>query len=456
MSEQARFEGDFFSYVSRHVWAPLWAKYEGTPYLRHLSHFQESQYWDRDAMLAWQWEKLTKVFRHAVTNTVFYAEKYKDCRLDSWDDLGKLPLLTKDEIRSRTGDMIAKGYDKSSLFRMKTSGSTGVSLELFMDEDSLQWKRGCTVRHDMWTGWRLGERVGAIWGNPEQYADWRSWLRNLLLLRHIPLDTLKMDDGIMDRYHDTLLKKRPTVLFGHAHSLYLFAKYCEKKGYDDIRPKGIISTAMVLHDFEREVLERVFGCGVYNRYGCEEVSLIGSECDAHRGLHVNMDTLVVEVVDGEGRPVPEGEAGAIVVTDLTNMAMPVIRYKVGDVGVLSNELCPCGRTAPLITSLQGRIADYVLLADGSYVSGISLTENFHMALPGVKQLQIIQEELERLTFKVVPAGEWAEEDAAALDGLIRKRFGESMRYDVELVASIQSEDSGKYRFCISKLGEHPF
>lgn len=456
MSERARFQGDPFSHVSRNLFAPLWAMYEGSPYLRHLKRFQKTQYADRDDMLKWQWEKLAGLFQHAVGNTAFYADKYKGRRLDGWDDLGKLPLLTKDEIRSSADDMIAAGYDKSSLFRMKTSGSTGVSLELFMDEDSLQWKRGCTVRHDMWTGWRLGERVGAIWGNPEQYADWRSRLRNLLLIRHIPLDTLKMDEGIMDRYHETLLEKRPTVLFGHAHSLYLFAKYCESKGYDDIRPKGIISTAMVLHDFERTVLERVFDCGVFNRYGCEEVSLIGSECDAHRGLHVNMDTLVVEVVDGEGRPLPEGEAGAIVVTDLTNMAMPVIRYKVGDVGVLSNAFCPCGRTAPLITSLEGRIADYVQLADGSYVSGISLTENFHMALPGVKQLQIIQEELDRLTFRIVPAGTWAEEDAAALDGLIRKRFGETMRYDVELVASIQSEDSGKYRFCISKLGEQPF
>ncbi|WP_319583451.1 phenylacetate--CoA ligase family protein [uncultured Pseudodesulfovibrio sp.] len=456
MSKQARFEGDLFSSVSRNFFAPLWAKYEGSPYLTHLKRFEKTQYADRDDMLKWQWEKLAKLFQHAVENTAFYKEKYKGCRLESLNGLGKLPLLTKDEIRSRSDDMIAKGYDKSSLFRMKTSGSTGVSLELFMDEDSLQWKRGCTVRHDMWTGWKFGERVGAIWGNPEQFADWRAWLRNLLLLRHIPLDTLKMDEAVMDRYHETLRRKRPTVLFGHAHSLYLFAKYCESKGYDDIRPKGIISTAMVLHDFERVVLERVFDCGVYNRYGCEEVSLIGSECDAHSGLHVNMDTLVVEVVDGEGRPLPEGEAGAIVVTDLTNMAMPVIRYKVGDVGVLSNEFCPCGRTAPLITSLQGRIADYVQLTDGSYVSGISLTENFHMALPGVKQLQIVQEELDRLTFRIVPAGTWKKEDATALDGLIRKRFGATMRYDVELVASIQSEDSGKYRFCISKLGEQPF
>lgn len=456
-----QFRPDLYSYVARNIVAPLWALKEQTPYLMHLDALKGASRRPFDDICLEQMHCFKDLLAHAYETTSFYRKSLDAAgvapeSIQSLNDISRIPILTKDHIRQNRDSMVSSTADESQLIPIKTSGSTGVSLQLFMDEASRQWKRACAIRYDMWAGWRLGERIGAIWGNPESRQNWRMWLRNTLLVRHVCLDTLKMDEKTMRRYCTTLRRKQPSILFGHAHSLYLFAMFLKKEGVYDIRPRGVISTAMVLHDFERALIEEIFGCKVTNRYGCEEVSLIACECEAHTGLHVNMDSIFFECVDSEGKPVPAGEPGAVVVTDLTNFAMPLIRYKVGDVARLSEDSCSCGRTYPLIESIEGRIADYIRTPEGQFVSGISLTENFAMALEGVKQLQIIQETHDSLKFRIVRAKKWNGSQVSKIAELVGERFGRSMQHQIEFVESIQSESSGKYRFCISRLEEAAF
>jgi phenylacetate-CoA ligase len=445
--------------VIRHVMAPLWAWKEKTPYLSYLDRLTAMKRRPLEEVHADQWQRLQRLLTHAVAQCDYYGTLFRQQGLAvedirSWDDFRRIPLLTKDDIRTNRDRMVDRTMARSLLIPKKTSGSTGVSLDFFVDEPSTQWKRAVTVTYDRWAGWDIGERVGAIWGNPEPNQHWRLWLRNLLLARHLFLDTLHMDDQTMRTFHRTLLRKRPVILFGHAHSLFLFARFMESNGLAGVYPKGIISTCMVLHDFERETIERVFGCRVTNRYGCEEVSLIACECPAGT-MHLNCDTLIVEFIR-DGKPVPPGEPGAIVVTDLSNYGMPFIRYKVGDVGIPSAaSSCPCGCTYPGMASLEGRVADYVVTPDGAYISGISLTENFATHLPGVKQMQIVQEQIDLLVFRVVKGESFSPATVAEIDRLARERFGGAMRFTVEYAESIQSESSGKYRFCISKL-PNPF
>ncbi len=448
--------GDFYSMVVRRVIAPLWARRERSPYLRYLERLEKAQYRHRDEVKEDQWRRFKRLLTHAYHNTNFYRERLKACGVTpedirSWEDLTWVPVLTKNDIRTHKENMVARNIPGNRLFPKKTSGSTGVSLEFCVDDASLQWKRACAIRHDRWTGWNIGERIGAIWGNPVYRKSLRGYIRNTLLERFLYLDTLKMNEKEMLGFYRRIKKKRPTLLFGHAHSLYLFARFLAASRLMDIRVKGIISTAMVLHDFERKEIERVFDCKVTNRYGCEEVSLIACECREHHGFHINADSLVVEF-SREGIPVQPGESGAILVTDLTNSGMPFIRYKVGDVGIPSSDrLCGCGCTYPLMDSLEGRIADYVVTPDGDYVSGISLTENFAMLLGGIKQLQIVQERIDYLVLRVVRGEGFSEGTLKEIGRLIALRFGGKMKHSVEFVDSIQQEQSGKYRFCISKL-----
>jgi phenylacetate-CoA ligase len=211
---------------------------------------------------------------------------------------------------------------------------------------------------------------------------------------------------------------------------------------------------MVLHDWQRRIIEEVFACKVTNRYGCEEVSLIACECSRHEGFHINADGVYVEVLRN-GRPVKPGERGSVVVTDLTNRAMPIIRYQVGDVAVPSQRLCSCGRGLPLLDSVEGREADFVVTAGEQLISGISLTENFALQVPGLAQLQIIQERVDYFRFRMVRGPEFGPASVERIAALVAQRFGPNTAYDCEYLEQIPQDPSGKLRFCISRV-ENPF
>jgi phenylacetate-CoA ligase len=451
---------DLLAPITRVVIAPAWAAWERSPYLHHHRGLLRTQFDSPDKTRQRQWQRLEPLLKHAADTTRFWRKRFQEAgltpkRIRSFADFCSLPLLTKADLRSCREELISEPYRNADLHHKKTSGSTGTSVEVFVDDEAQQFKRACTLRSDEWSGWRFGERVAAVWGNPEYLKrGWRGWLRNALLERCTYLDTLKMNSAAIEAFATELHRQPPSLLFGHAHSLYFLADFLKTRGSAGIRPKGIISSAMVLHDWERRTIEEVFQCKVTNRYGCEEVSLIACECERHDGLHINADGIYLEVLRPDGTPCVPGEPGMIVVTDLANRAMPILRYQVGDMGVLSDRRCPCGRGLPLLEKVEGRIADYVVTSDGEMISGISLTENFAVMVPGIAQLQIVQEEVDRFLFRVVKGREFGPRSLETIGALVTERFGPSTRYECEFVDRIPQEPSGKYRFCISKVMKH--
>jgi phenylacetate-CoA ligase len=446
-----------FEIFSRHVIAPAWAIWEWSPYLKQCEKLRKTQYGDRESLQGNQWRLAESLLSHAYRTTPFWRSRFEEANLTpgdikSFEDFSLLPLTTKSDLREKKTQLRSTDCPTRQFHQKTTSGSTGVSVEVIVDDAAHQFKRACTLRSDEWSGWRLGERIAALWGNPEYTRrGWRGWLRNALLDRRIYLDTLKMDESSLAEFAEALRRRPPSLLFGHAHSLYLFAEYVRERGGSAIRPKGIISAAMILHDFERRLIEDVFRCKVTNRYGCEEVSLIACECERHEGLHVNSDGIYLEILRSDGTHCESGEHGRVVVTDLLNRAMPILRYEVGDMATWSKETCSCGRTLPLLEKIEGRVADYVKTPRGEWVSGISLTENFAVLVPGISQLQIIQESLDRFTFRIVRGADFGLSSERRIRQLVAERFGSEVCYECEFVERIPQEASGKYRFCISKM-----
>lgn len=450
---------DLLAPISRNLIAPLWAMWEKSPYLSVYKRLLKTQYDPPDVIRHRQTERMRLIVDHAYKTCKFWKERFDSIGVKPEDireleDLRKLPLLTKTDLRTRLDDMISSEFpDREKLTHHKTSGSTGVAVNVYSNEESDQFKRGAVLRSDEWTGWRLGERKACIWGNPQYPKNWRGKIRRTLLDRsYVYLDTLKMDEEAMERFTEELLRYPPGMLFGHAHSLYLYAGYLKTKRPEaKIRPHGILSTCMVLHDFERKLLIEVFQCEPTNRYGCEEVSLIASECEKHEGLHVNADCLYIELINNDGSLCGIGEPGRLVITDLWNRAMPMIRYEIGDMSLWSEKTCSCGRTLPLLARIEGRVADYVITNKGEYVSGISLTENFACMVQGIAQLQIVQEDIDQFTFNIVKAPDFSEKTQDQLRELVQKRFGDAATFQCVYMDKIPQEKSGKYRFCISKV-----
>jgi phenylacetate-CoA ligase len=284
-----------------------------------------------------------------------------------------------------------------------------------------------------------------VWGNPEyRHFGLRGRITNHFVDRAIYLDTIGLTDDRIREFVAAVRRHRPGLVFGHAHSLYMLACVLNKAGIADIRPNGCISTAMPLHDYQRKAIETALGVTVTNRYGCEEVSLIACQCEKGKGLHVAAESVHVEV-KGEGR------TGPLLVTDLVNFAMPLIRYQIGDVATLSDTPCECGRGLPVLEKVEGRDADYVVTPAGSLISGISLTENFAVLIKGAAQVQIIQETVTHLRVRMVRDPIWDAESERQIRELVLKTFGPTMTYDLEFVDLIPQEPSGKYRFCVSKV-----
>ncbi len=434
---------------------PLWARWEKSAYLEHIAFLNKNQYRPSEDINREQRQKLSAVLGHAYQNCPYYQTVFSRVSSDPAQLMArfsKIPILTKEDIRKNKDQMCARNFPEEKLIPKKTSGSTGVSLELFMDVDCSEWRRAVAIFHNGWTGWKLGEKTAAVWGNPPPAANWRAFLRNALLERCIYLDTLGMDENDMAFFLKELARYQPTLMMGHAYSLYYFARFVEKENpAASFNLKGIISTAMMLYPWQREVIERVFGCKIFERYGCEEVSLIASECEAHTGMHINTDSLIVEFLKDDGRPAMEGEEASVVVTDLMNYGMPVIRYKIGDWAVYSDEQCPCGRQTRLIAKVTGRDADFIVTPEGKIISGISLTENFSLKIPGVEQMQIEQLRRDHLRIKIVRDPGFNEVSERLLVDLSKRTFGDMMRWETVFVDKIPQEKNGKYRFVISHL-----
>ncbi len=441
----------------RAVFEPLWDRYEGSVRLRTLRDLRRAQWRPQAELEAAQRQALQKMVAHACRTSPFYRDRFAAAGVDpsavrSIADLRELPVLTKSDVREHLGDILSADYRREELVPAKTGGSTGVALQVFCDRRGIERRAGAALLADEWSGWRLGEPMAAVWGNPPRPRTLKNRLRRLLKDRVIYLDTMRIDDQAIETFLEDWRSMRPGLLYGHAHSLYILAEALRDRGRR-LAPTGIVATSMMLIDAERRVIEEVCGRPVTNRYGCEEVSLIACECEQHHGLHLNIFHNVVEFLRDDGSPCSPGEDGRIVVTELINHGMPMIRYEVGDRGAPGDRACPCGRGLPIMERITGRTADFLVAQDGHRVAGISIIENTLTRLPGIAQMQVVQEELAHATVNLVPAADYDEATGRALVDALRGWLGEGLEVALNLVDRIPQEKSGKYRFTICRIAQ---
>jgi phenylacetate-CoA ligase len=453
---------DLYRPVCRFVTMPLWAAWERSPYLRILRAQRAFQYRGSQDILNVQFVRLQQLLDHAYQNTPYYKEIFdglgcgpKDIR--TWEDFERLPLLTKTVVRERAKDMVARNIRPERLVPGMTSGSTGRPLDFVIDEPCMQHQRATALLTAEWAGYRPGARMFTTAGQSTSppastpFGKLRSRLRTRLLERVTNLSTLQLSPSAMLQFHSELRRAPEPFLVGYAHTLSLFAQFLQEQRLAPIYSSGIISGGMPLHSHQRTLLEAVFHARVINRYGCEELGTIACQCERGGGLHINSWGKVVELLDREGLAVSPGQLGTIVATDLFNYGMPFVRYKMEDWAVKGDGECPCGRGLPLLSRLEGRDSDFVIRPDGTYVSGISLTDNFGAKIPGVRQIQLMQDQTDHIVIRVVVDGTFGAESRDVIQGLVRRYFGEKMRYTCELLPTIPLEPSGKARFVISKI-----
>lgn len=443
----------------RHVLYPLWAVKNRSRRLRYLAELEASQFSSRDALLDHQWRQFRAVVGEAYAHCAFYRRRFQEAGISPADirdrsDLDRIPTIAKEDVQEHGRDMISDQYSLETLHKDATGGSTGSPMQFYYTEDRLDSRVAATLRHNRWAGWEIGDRAGVLWGAPQdlrQSGRWNDRVRDWILDRRLLLDASSLTDESMAVFADELLHYQPKVLQAYSNTLALFARHLQARGIAGIRPQAIVCSAEVLTDESRALIEQTFDCRVFNRYGCREVAVIASECDRHSGLHINAENLLVEVLH-DGRSV-SGEVGEIVVTDLRNFAMPLIRYRIRDMGRMLDRQCECGRSLPLIELIGGRVTDFLVATDGRRVSGIVLATYVITNVAGIRQVQFVQTLAGAITIRLVRSADWDDAAAAELARQIRSYLGAEMRVEIDYCAAIPFEASGKYRFSISTLNQ---
>jgi phenylacetate-CoA ligase len=448
---------DLFAPMVRHLIYPLSVAKNGSPELRYLRALRRSQYYSPAQIEELRWARLKTILAHAFSTIPFYHRRFIDAGFHPRDihhpsDLVRLPPLTKDDIQRHQDELISREAFRPQLIADRTGGSTGAPLEFYYDRDRLASRQAATIRHNEWAGWRVGDKVAILWAasrDVPKALTWRQRIRRGLLSRTIVLDAAGMSEATLERFTKLLLSYRPHVLLAYANTMTLYARYVRDQGISIIRPASIVCSAEVLHEKDRAFIETTFGCPVFNRYGCREFSVIASECPTHAGLHVNAENLFVEFVRN-GRHVREG-LGEILITDLANRAMPLIRYQIGDVGTPLPEHCACGRGLQKMLMHEGRSTDFILTPSGLAVSGVALATYVIPTIPGLRKAQFVQNSRNHVTIKIVTDPHHVSATAERLSKKVREFVGSEISIDVSVVADIPEEPSGKFRFIKSSV-----
>lgn len=447
---------DIMSGLSRHVFYPLWDVWDRSRKLEVLRELSETQWLPLADLQEKQWAKLCETLTYVYGHCPYYRAAFDKVgirpeNITSPEHLCRVPLLTKDDVRENQGSLISDQFGVDKLILTKTGGSTGKALRLYFDKSCQEMRNAAALRSLLWAGWRFGEPQALLWGNPPVADTLKKKIRNALLDRVIYLDTMNLNEQTMSEFVSLCRRRKPTLFFGHSRSHYMFARFLLAEGVTDLRPNGVVSTSMMLMPHERSAITEAFQCEVTDQYGCEEVGLIACECEQHEGLHLNVDHLYVEFIREDGTVAEPGDEAKIVVTDFVNKGMPLVRYMIEDMAVLAARKCSCGRGLPLIETVTGRTADFLVRADGSIVAGVSLVERTLTNIKGIEQMQIVQERIDRIVLRVVRDVQYDDASEQELLGEFREVFGPQVQIDIEHLERLPQTSSGKYRFAESKV-----
>lgn len=448
-----------YSQLVRNVFVPLslWRRGE-LAQMSYLREYEHTQFLSPDSIRDLQWRRLRTLLIHAYAQCPFYRARFDRAGLTpsdlrGLDALRALPILEKRDIQEQGDDMVARHWPRDDLIRNQTGGSTGAPVSFYLSKARKCSRAAATLRHNRWAGWRIGDRGAVIWGAPRDRPSdtWRARLRSALLREPLWLDTANITEASLAEFHISLLRYRPRIVQAYARSAVLFARYLQNRGLSPHRPHALVTSAEVLEAEERRLLEDVFGCPVFNRYGCREVSVIASECPAHRGLHIMAEGLYVEIDTPRG-PAAPGEMGSILVTDLLNLAMPLIRYRIGDLGAWAAGTCPCGRGLPRLERVAGRVTDFLVGCDGRLVSGVFLATYVVAQRPSLGQVQILQHKAGAVTYRIKPGRDFQHQrDLEYLQTTTRRYLGGEAVIAIEVVEELPAEPSGKFLFSRSTV-----
>ena len=419
--------------------------------IRHLRDYETSQYWPRDRLQSTQDRLIREVVDAAYRGCAFYRELYDEAGVKPADirgvsDLPKLPMVDKAMLRAAYPDRVMLP-SKYRCREYSTSGSTGRPFTILLDDDTMSRARALMLLRTIYAGWRFGEPVLQT-GMAVQRGFLKTWKDRLLRITY--RSAFNLSPVVLDSYLDLIARRRLAYVTGYAQSIYLLALRARQTGFEVKLDAAVTWGSNLLPQF-RTAIREAFGCETYDSYGIGEGMQIAAQSVHSKGLLHQFALHVAAEIVRDGYPVPAGERGEIVLTRLNPGAMPMVRYRVGDVGRAAvDQPDTDGINLPLWAGIDGRTSDIVHTPSGNQL----IAEFFFGIMqyaPSIALFQVIQTRADTLHVKIVTTPEFVLADWERVASIIRAKGDPELKIELEIASDIPLEPSGKRRFVIAKV-----
>jgi phenylacetate-CoA ligase len=414
----------------------------------------ERETWNPDRWKIWQEERLSYVLHRAATQVPYYRNYWNQQRLNgnraSWEVLDNWPVLKKDKVRENPLDFVADDCNVRRMICDRTSGTTGTPLSIYLNKETVRkWFALYEARVRRWNGVSIRERWAIMGGQQIVPFDQKNppfWVYNAGL-NQLYLSTFHISSENAKWYIDALHSYNPTHLVAYPSSAFTLALTMLEEGLVPNEMEVIFSNAELLLDEHREIISKAFKCPVRNTYGMGEIAAAATECEKG-AMHIWPEVGIMEVFDDEQDFSIKEKVGRLILTGLLNADMPLIRYEVGDRGRLdlSESKCTCGKKLPLLSTIEGRLNDLILTPDGRRI--FWLNPVFYN-LP-IREAQIIQEKLDHIHVRFIPAPGYADHDGESIVQNLHDRVGD-VKITLEIVDNIPRSANGKFQGVISRV-----
>ncbi len=397
--------------------------------------------------------KLRAFVTDIAANVPHYRELFAErgasaARVRTAADLTTLPFLTKPLIRAGHDALVSARAGK--LKKYNTGGSSGEPLTFCIGPGRASHDVAAKWRATRWWGVDVGDPEVVVWGSPIEVSS-QDRLRQLRdrMFRSTLLPAFEMSPANLSRFVTSIRAIKPRMVFGYPSALALIAEHAaaEGKRLDDLGVRVVFVTAERLYDHQRAAIAAAFDAPVANGYGARDAGFIAHECP-HGGMHISAEDVIVEIVDAEGRAVPAGTPGEVVVTHLATGDFPFVRYRTGDVAALDTTPCACGRGLPKLAQIHGRTTDFVVAEDGTVMHGLALIYPIR-ELAGIAKFKIIQHDRRRTEVLLVTGPGFVGGCERKIVADFKARLGEDVDVVVKTVDAIAAEASGKFRYVVS-------
>jgi phenylacetate-CoA ligase len=454
-------------FLTRHLFEPLFWRLKSMPVLKQAEKFRSLQYTSVDDFQIRQNVLLEKILTNAILNIPYYENFNTSNILLSIKESPKqalldFPVLSKDDLRYYFSNM--RCDPKNRFFVNSSGGSTGKPTRFYQDRNYQISALASIQMFYEWSGKRSGFRHAVLWGAERDLVKGRMGIKKHFsdyIGNRLTLNAFRLSPERMLEYVVAINKFKPMCVEGYAQALYEFSQFIVSRQLKVHSPSVIISSAGTLYKEMRSTIEGAFSSEVFDRYGSREVSAIAAECHEHSGLHVFGETNFVEVVDEDFDEVSEGQEGEVLVTNLTNFTMPLIRYRIGDRAVKGKMICSCGRPYPLLEKIVGR-------SDSSFVTkaGGVVSPEFFIHLIGVMhndgcigKFQVIQKDFDSIVLKLVPSEgreliNWNAKNKIIEQ--IQTAMGGVCKVEFRIEEQIEPSPTGKHLHTISLVKKNKF